>query len=137
MKHKFLPNTIDAMLIMSKCCQNLHDLQSAKKWLYEALNIMPNAEIVCELARLYEIEGNVANAIYLYQSALNIVQPHTDGFFVREEYYHLIPLVELTRLCYNSGNKEMAKHYHILAKQQAPNNKAVIYNQQFFNNPQD
>ena len=132
MPYKFLPNTIDAILIMSKCCEKLMDLESAKKWLYEGLNIMPNSEIVCELARIYAIEGKNDSAIYFYQSALNISKPTLQGMFVREEYYYLVPLLQLTALCYKIGNKQMAKGYHMQAKALYPNHSSVIFNEQFF-----
>lgn len=134
MKHKFLPNTIDAILIMSKCCEKLRDSESAKKWLYEGLDIMPNAEIVCELARLYQIEGKIDTAIYFYESALNIKKPTLQGLFVREEYYYLIPLIELTALCYKIGDKTISKQYHLQAKNLYPNHKSIIYNDRFFSN---
>ena len=132
MKYKFLPNTIDAMLIMARCEEKFGNIENAKKWLYEGLNVMPNAEIVCELARIYEQQGNIDNAIYFYQSALNIQAPNEQGFFVREEYYYLLPLLELVRLNYNNGQYDKAKRYHATAKQSYANHPKVVYNQQFF-----
>ena len=134
MPNKFLPNTIDAVLITSKCCEKLCDVENAKKWLYEGLNFMPNAEIICELGRLYENEGKLLTAIYFYQSALNVDKPILQGLFIREVYYHLIPLLELTRLFYKIGDVNKAKYYHVLAKRQYPTNKAVLFNEQFFKN---
>ena len=132
MAHKFLPNTIDAYLILSQCEQRLNNIENAKKWLYEGLNIMPNAEIVCELARIYMIEGKTEIAIYFYESALNIKKTTLQGLFIREEYYYLFPLLELTKIYYNIGDYTKSKQYHIRAKQTYPNNDKVIYNQQFF-----
>ena len=129
--HKFFPNTIDAILIMAKCYEKLGDIEKAKKWLYEGLNIMPNAEIVCELARIYQLQGNNDSAIYWYQSALNIPKPTLYGLFVREDYYYLIPLLELVALCYNK-DKVLAKQYHLKAKELYPSNKNILYNEQFF-----
>jgi glycosyltransferase involved in cell wall biosynthesis len=130
--NKFFPNTIDAILIMSKCCEKLNDIESAKKWLYEGLNIMPNAEIVCELARLYQIQGKTKMAIYFYQSALNVTKPTLQGLFIREEYYYLTPLLNLTVLFYQLGDKDKAKLYHEQAKRLYSNHKSVIFNEQFF-----
>ena len=132
MPDKFIPNAIDAILIMAKCCEKLEDNESAKKWLYEGLNIMPNAEIVCELARLYEKCGKIDSAIYFYESALNVDKPIVQGLFIREEYYYLIPLIELSRLYYQNGKYDKAKHYHNKAKVLYSNNKVVIYNDKFF-----
>ena len=132
--HKFLPNTIDAILIISKCYKKLNDIENAKKWLFEGLNIMPNAEIVCELAHMYNNEGKIDNAIYFYKSALNINKPTLQGMFVREEYYYFVPLLELTVLYYKIGDKQIAKLYHNQAKELYPNHKSVIFNEQFFEN---
>ena len=131
-RYKFLPNTIDAILTMSKCCEKLKDLESAKKWLYEGLNIMPNAEIVCELARFYQNEGKIEIAIYFYQSALNIPKPTLQGLFVRMEYYYLIPLLQLVTLYYKIGNIDKAKQYHLQAQKLYPEHKSVVFNEQFF-----
>ena len=133
MPNKFLPNTIDSMLIISKCCENLGDTENAKKWLYEAINIMPNAEVVCELARLYSVQGKIDTAIYFYESALNLSKPNLPGLFIREDYYYLIPLLELTALYYRLGYYNNAQKYHQQAQNLYPNNPKVLYNQQFFN----
>ncbi len=133
MPHRFLPNTIDAILIISKCYEKLCEIENAKKWLYEGLNIMPNTEIVCELARLYQLQGNINSAIYFYESALNISKPTLQGLFVREEYYYLIPLLELVVLYYNIGDIEKALMYHQKAKQLYPINNKVKINDEFFN----
>lgn len=132
--NKFLPNTIDAILIMSKCCEKLNEFTNAKKWLYEGLNLMPNAEIICELARLYKNEGNIDNAIYFYKCALNVDKPTLQGLFVRVEYYYLVPLLELTELYYKCGDKEKSKQYHMQAKTIYPHHKNVIFNDEFFAN---
>ncbi len=134
MPNKFLPNILDSMLIISKCCERLGDFESAKKWLYEAINIMPNAEVVCELARLYSIQGKTDTAIYFYESALNLPKPTLQGMFVRKDYYYLIPLLELTALYYKVGDYANAQKYHQQAQNLYPNNAKVIYNQQFFDN---
>ena len=129
--YKFLPNTIDAHLTIAKCEERLGNVENAKKWLFEALNIIPNAEVICELARLYENQGKIHTAIYFYQSALNVEKPKEKGFFIREEYYYLIPLLELTKLFY-SIDKQKSKQYHDMAKSLAPGHESVIFNQQFF-----
>ena len=126
--NKFLPNTIDAILILSKCCEKLGDTESAKKWLYEGLNIMPNAEVACELARIYESQGKVDIAIYFYQSALNISKPTSQGLFVQEDYYYRIPLLQLVVLFYGVGDLKNARFYHEQSKELYPNNNQVLHN---------
>ena len=133
MPNIFMPNKIDACSIMAQCHERLGDIESAKKWLYEDLDIVPSAEIVCELGRLYALQGKYDIAIYWYQSALNINTPTLQGMFVRTEYYYLIPLLELTVLYYKIGNYNKAKKYHIQAKNMYPHNDKVIFNDIFFN----
>ena len=128
MPNKFTPNTIDAMLILSKCCEKRGDIECAKKWLYEGLNIMPNAETVCELGRLYMQENNTELAIYFYQSALNIAKPTMQGLFVQEDYYYLIPLLQLVVLFYSGGDIKRARLYHEQAKKLYPHNSQVLHN---------
>lgn len=128
----FLPNKIDAFLIISKCYENLNRFEDAKKWLIQGLDFMPNAEIICELANIYERNKNYVNAIYFYESALNVEKPNLQGIFIREEYYYLIPLLQLTKLYYNLGNYEKAKKYHLKACELYKNNEKVQYNMQFF-----
>ncbi len=130
--YKFLPNTIDAILTLSKCEQKLGNIENAKKWLYEGLDIMPNAELVCELANIYSNLGEYDKAIYFYKSALNIPKPTLQGFFIREEYYYLFPLLELVVLCYKIGDYDKSKIHHQKCKEMYPNNPKVIYNEQFF-----
>lgn len=131
-KNRFLPNTMDAFLTISKCEQNLGNLEKAKKWLFEGINVMPHAELVCELADIYSKNGEYDKAIYFYESALNIQKPTLQGFFIREEYYYLFPLLELTALCYKVGDIAKSKYYHLKCVKFYPNNKRVIYNNQFF-----
>ncbi|MBO5910231.1 MAG: glycosyltransferase family 2 protein, partial [Clostridia bacterium] len=132
MPYKFLPNTVDGILIMSKCCEKLNDLNNAKKWLYEGINIVPNAEIICELARIYKQEDNIKSAIYFYESALNVDKSIFQGVFIREEYYYLIPLLELVALYYEICNKYKAKNYHLKLKERYFYNEKVIFNDKFF-----
>ena len=133
MPNKFLPNLIDGFLMASKCCDKLNDIESAKRWLFEGIDIMPHTELVCELASVYAKNGQYEKAIYFYQSALNIDKPKDKGFFVKEEYYHLIPLLELVVLYYKIGDYDKSKYYHLISKNKYPNNEKVLFNDKFFN----
>ena len=132
--YKFLPNIIDAILMLSKCELKIGNIENAKKWLYEGMDIMPNAEIVCELANIYAKTNEYDKAIYFYESALNISKPTMQGFFIREEYYYLIPLLELVVLYYKIGDYDKSKIYHQKCKELYLNNEKVVFNGRFFKN---
>jgi len=133
MPNKFLPNHIDSLIMMSQCYEKLNDIENAKKWLFETINLYPTAECVCELARLYAKQNKYTTAIYFYKSALNIDKGQLKGAFVQEDYYYLIPLLELTVLYYKIGDLDKSKQYHLQAKRLYPYNSKVIFNDIFFN----
>ena len=118
--------------MLSKCELKIGNIENAKKWLYEGLNIIPNAELVCELANIYAKTGEYDKAIYFYESALNISKPTMQGFFIREEYYYFVPLLELVVLYYKIGDYDKAKSCHNQCKKLYPNNKKVIFNEHIF-----
>ena len=63
---------------------------------------------------------------------LNIAKPKFQGLFIQNEYYYLVPLLNLTALFYQLGDKNKAKIYHIQAKELYPYHKSVMFNEQFF-----
>lgn len=131
--NKFMPNVIDAYYTLAQCYLMLDKINKAKQKLIECINLYtPSAEIVCELASLYVKSGQYDIAIYYYESALNIDKAEDKGFFVREEYYYLIPLTQLTYIYYKTGSYNKAKYYQLKCEQMYPNNEIVKYNAKFF-----
>ncbi len=131
--NKFMPNVIDTYFILSQCYSILGKINIAKQKLIECVNkYSPSAEIVCELASLFVKSGKYDIAIYYYESALNIDRADDKGFFVRGEYYYVIPLTQLTALYYQIGRYDKAKYYQLKCQELYPNNKIVEYNSQFF-----
>ena len=133
MKNKFLPNIIDTYFMLSKCYQFTNQYYKAKQVLIECINLYtPINEIVCELANIFVKEGKYDVAAYYYESALNIEKKTKLGFFVKEEYYYLIPLTQLTSIYYKLGDYKKAETYHNKSKELYKDNEIVKYNSKFF-----
>ncbi len=126
----FPPDNLSAYIMLSDCFLRKNMQKHAKNALFECLNRNePSSELCCKLAKIFENEGKKSLAIFWFKSALNCT--NTDGFNSLD-YASTIPYIELSRLHY-STDFETAKKYHNLAKKSSPNNKAVLFNEQFFN----
>ena len=133
MDNKFYPNYVDGILHLAKCYRLTNQLDKALNVLFDFIKQnSPNSEIVCEIAEIYFKKGRIENAIYFYESALNITPNYSSGAFIDNNYYYYIPLLQLTFLCYKQNDFKKAKKYHLLAKQSYPNDEKVIYNDKFF-----
>lgn len=133
MPNKFLPNEIDAKLHLAKCYINLKQYNKGLITLFNMLeNYNPTSEIVCEIANVFLLKNNTKNAVYFYESALNIAPDYNCGAFINNNYYYYIPLLQLTYLCFKQGDYNKAKKYHLQAKKLYPNDEKVLYNDKFF-----
>ncbi len=127
----FPPDDLCAHMILSDCFLLKNDVQNGIKYLLMALSKhTPTSELCCRLASAYDLSKNEKSAIFWYKAAL-MCEPQKSGF-VYKDYENIIPLLELTRLLYNSGNFEEAREYHNLAKKTFPKHPSVVYNDQFF-----
>lgn len=131
---KFLPNELDAILTISKCLQQMNDDKNALLFLQKNFAFYePNAEICCEIAKLFTKFNQFNNALFFYKCALNCTPNLKRGDFVMPQFYGIIPLLNLTCLCFKTGDIDAAKHYHNLCKHLDPTDPAVEYNEKFFN----
>jgi len=132
-KDKYTPNIIGAYLILADIYLQKSELAKAKKTLFECVSLyLPNPEICCKIAEIFDKENNMSQAIFWYNSAL-LSPTQTDGF-IQKDYEEFIPYMELSRLYYKLDNYKKAKEYFLLSKKVKPKHPAVIYNQQFFTN---
>lgn len=127
----FTPDNLCAHIILSDCYILKNDIKNALKILHLALaKHLPTSELCCKLGSAYDLSHSTQNAIFWFKAAL-VCQPQKNGF-VYKDYEGIIPLLELTRLLYNSGQIEEAAEYHNLAKASFPNHPSVVFNNQFF-----
>lgn len=123
------PDNLSARLMLSDCYLIKKDEKHAKIALFDALKYHnPTSELCCKIAQLCEREKDNVLSIFWYECALHC---KNNSGFVSVDYANLIPYIELSRLYY-STNYQTAKKYHLLAKNLAPKNKAVIFNEKFF-----
>ncbi len=123
------PDNLSAYIMLSDCFLQKNMQKHAKKVLFECLSHHnPTSELCCKLAKIFENENKIQEAIFWYNSAL--ICTNKSGFNSLD-YASIIPYIELSKLYYRT-DYQTAKQFHILAKSTAPNNKAVLYNEQFF-----
>lgn len=132
-ERKFEPNVVDAYLTISKCFFFKNKFEKALKILFKLIEKFKiTSEIACEIGTVFLSLKNPQNAIFFFEGALNCTKNEKSGAFINEEYYYLIPYLQLCMIYYQTGNKEKAKFFHDKAKQISPTHPTVKYNEQFF-----
>lgn len=133
MPNKFIPNIYDAVFTLLRCYNNTGQYSKGISCGFNFLkHYVPNAEICCELAKLFVNTGDLECAIFYNKCAL-LCQPNIgNGSFVYSDYYYLVPYLQLVYLCYKLGDYQTAKYYHKLAKAKYPDHPSVVYNDKYF-----
>ncbi len=132
MNNKFLPNIIDAHILISDCYLKLNDVNLAKKWLFDSfLYSTPNAIINCKLGNIFVLQKDYKSAIYYYMSALICQKDIESGAFIENDYYDFLPFLQLSFCYYNIGDYNNFEKYHNLAKAIKPTDKSILHNEQF------
>lgn len=135
MPNKYPPNVTDTYLTLARCFNKTKDYQKAISVIFKYIKSQPpTSELLCELAKSFLLNNQTKQAIFFYNTACLCSFDVKNGGFIEKDYYYLIPYLQLTYLYYKVGDFENAKKFHILSKQQAPKNKAVIFNEKFFEN---
>ena len=129
---QYIPNILGAHIILSNIYLITNNISKGRKIIFSYLEKhKPSSELLINLAKFYELDNKIDNAIFTYQSC--VFCPRDLGGFVNPQTHEFIPYLELTRLYYKIGNYNLAKIYHNLAKKLNPDHPIVIYNEQFFN----
>lgn len=132
MKDKFLPNIIDAHIIISDCYLVLDNIKKAQEILIKSLiHSAPNAIVCCKLAYTYTLKYDYKSAIFWYKTALISSKNAKSGEFVENDYYDFIPFLQLSFCFYKLGDVENFLKYHNLSKQIKPHDPAVLHNERF------
>ena len=133
MNNKFYPNFLDSVLHLAKCYKMLGQYNKALDILLNFIKENPpNSEIICEIAEIYLKQNNLQNAIFFYESALNIEPDYQSGAFIDNNFYYYIPLLQLVYLYYKTENMQKSQLYHKQSLDKYPNDKRVLYNDSFF-----
>lgn len=128
-------NNIEACLNLSKCYQLKGERKNAITALLGSFVYdVPHGEILFELGKVFEEQGNFKVAIYWYKKALESEPNPQGGGFVNIDCYGFLPAIQLCVCYYKIGDIVTSKYFHNIAKALKPNDKNVLFNENFFNN---
>ena len=92
---------------------------------------VPRPEVSCRMGDLYLERKLYDKAIMWYQLALMVDTSKILGI-VQQAYSTWYPYLQLCVCHWHKGDKEMAVEYNKKAKEYRPNDRAVLYNEEFF-----
>lgn len=129
----WVENKIEACAVCADCYRRMGQEQKALSALLRSMCFdVPRAELCCEIGKHFLECGNLQNAIYWYEAALNTPKNEYSGGFVRLDCYDYVPLLQLC-VCYDRlGGQQKAKEYNERAGICKPYSEAYLYNKRYF-----
>lgn len=132
MPNGYIPNIIDAHLMLARIFLQSDDYISAKNILIDSMKTSPpTSQICCVLGYIAEHNHDTDGAIFWYKCATLNPPDIKSGAFVERDYFDFIPFVSLSVLYYKSGNHDMFCHYHNLAKSLKPDDPIILQNEKY------
>lgn len=132
MSNIYLPNRIDAHLMLSRCYLFKNEIKKAEDILIQSMKYaFPNAEICCMLGDIYYKSENLQASEFWYKSATIMPPDIKSGGFIQKDYFDFIPFLQLSCLYYRQNNLDMFEFYHKKAKSVKPQHPSIIFNEQF------
>jgi glycosyltransferase involved in cell wall biosynthesis len=115
-KKGWIENVIDACRIRAECFEKLDEIENALMSLFESLIYdSPRAESCCEIGRIFIKLEKYKNAIYWYNTALEMEPDYNSGAFILPECYGYIPAIQMC-VCYSKlGDEKTAYKYNEIA----------------------
>lgn len=129
----WIENKIEACSICASCYTQMEQEEAALAVLLRSMSYdLPRAELCCEIGKYFLEHGNYHNAIYWYETALNVPKnEYVDGFTL-PDCYDYVPFLQLC-VCYDRlGDRQKAMEYNERAGVCKPYSKAYLYNRQYF-----
>lgn len=132
-KQGWTPNCISACIDLSDCYQKINDTNNAFFSLLRSFEFdKPQPEICCKLGNYFLENNNIEIAIFWYELAISNKPDMKNGGFHNADYFGYIPYIQLC-VCYDKiGNTQKAIFYNNKAGELKPNNKAFLYNKNYF-----
>ncbi len=129
----WIENKIEACSVCAGCYYQMEQEQSALLTLLRSLSFdIPRAELCCEIGKHFLEHGNLRNAVYWYETALNTPKNESSGGFILPDCYDYIPLLQLC-VCHDRlGDRQKAAEYNERAGLCKPCSPAYLYNKQYF-----
>lgn len=132
-KYAWIENKIEACKILSYCYAETKNTEKALTILFQSfIYDFPRAEICCIIGSLFMEKEEYRNAIYWFETALNIPQNIEKGAFTNFDAYGYLPSIQLC-VCYDKlGNHAKAEEYNTKAGTYRPNSPAYLQNKKYF-----
>ena len=129
----WVENKIDACLLLARCYQIEKDYSKALTSLLGSFVFgFPRGEVLYEIGNTFFLQKQLDFAIYWYNQALGKITNCEEGAFCEKFSTTLFPALQLC-VCYCQKNKiEEAYKYHLIAKEIAPDDERVKYNELYF-----
>ena len=129
----WLENQITACQQLAQCYLSLDDADNALKILFQSfLYDRPRAEICCDIGKIKLMQKNYPEAVFWYKCALTAPSDVRQGGFFLPDCHDYLPYIQLC-VCYDRmGNIQQAKAYNNKAGRIKPNDKAFLFNQNYF-----
>jgi glycosyltransferase involved in cell wall biosynthesis len=94
----------------------------------------PRAEICCQIGYYFKNKEQFKQAIFWFETALNLKKPENSWGFIQHDFWDYIPCMECV-VCYDKlGDYERAESYNERAAAYKPDSSAVLYNRNYFAN---
>lgn len=129
----WLEDNIGACLERSRCLLILGRREEAFHSLTRSFVYgIPRAEIVCQMGYHFKDYGLLKEAVYWFETALNLKKPTDSWGFFQDDFWGFIPALELA-VCYDAlGDTVQANQYNEIAGSFKPDSKAVAHNRKYF-----
>lgn len=129
-KGVYEPDLKDAYITLYDCALKTGENKPIKYLLNCLEKCFLDGEVFCKLGDEFSRLGNLQKSLDFYKCALTF-EPSKFGF-VRQEYYHIYPLLQLVKICYDLGRVDESLFYHKKCVDKYPNDERVVFNARFF-----
>jgi glycosyltransferase involved in cell wall biosynthesis len=129
----WVEDKISACFFLSICYELLGDKDNMQNVLFKSFNYdVPRAEICCRIGNYFEEKSCYYQAIFWYELATKLKKPDDFIGFLLHDYNGYYPHIQMC-VCYDRlGRYEDAKKHNELAGKYKPNDQAVAYNKEYF-----
>ncbi len=129
----WIENKIEACSVCANCYDRLGQEKEALMTLLRSMSFdVPRAELCCEIGKYFLRHDKYQNAVYWYETALNIPKNEYCGGFMLPDCYDYIPFLQLC-VCYDKlGDRQRAEEYNERAGACKPYSQAYLYNKRYF-----
>lgn len=129
----YVPNKLDAYVMLSRCYERLGQRKKAYTPLLKSFELgLPTGECCCDLGLLFFSDGRYGEAAYWFERAAHAKPDLDSGAFVDADYYGFLPYVWLT-VCYDRlGDRRAAYKWHLKAQKLKPEHPSVVANRAYF-----